>query len=488
MIKPLFRTGAAVILATLLLSDVSLASFPTLRQRLPAASNVIVAVNFAKVADSPYGKQAQWSQRLADNWARQPMMIPPGAQRLIMAASVKPSTFESYWEMSLIEMDQLPSLQTLAKDEGGHIDRVWDKDAVASPINAYFVPLENNVLASITPAERSEIARWVRQPIKPEGNVTSEYINAVVGALDDTTDIVMAMDHEGAYGVPNIRKWLELNQIQGVNEQNIAEVTAVLGTMKGIKLDIRVTDKITAVASVPFDRDAYPLKGCAKPIMLGLLSTAGMRIDEVPKWTFESSGKQVSMRGELSEVSLRKLLSVVQSPIPAAALATPARNGAATTDPAQVSLKYYKTVCTILDSAHAGKSAADTATWTRSAARRIDQLPILNVDPALVEWGALVSAKLKQACGVMGVGQTQINARVSGVMDPEYEGYYYDSNGYYVSNYDKAAHDNANQQRRQAALEQRAQAQEQALQIVNEIAPSRAKIRADMVAKYNIEF
>jgi len=489
MTKAIFRTFIGVTVATLLLSDVSRGAFPTLRQRLPGATNVIVAVNVARITDSPFGKQAQWSQRLAENWASQPVMIPPGAQRLIMAANVKPSTFAPYWEMSLIEMDQLPSLESLAKDEGGHIDRVWDKDAVASPINAYFVPLENNVLASITPAERSDIARWVRQPIKPEGNVTSEFINSILGRLNDSTDIVMAMDLQGAYGVPNIRKWLELNQIQGVNEQNIAEVTAVLGSMQGIVLDIRVADKITAVATVPFDRDAAPLKLCAKAIMLGMLNHAGMRIDEVPKWTFEASGKQVTMKGELSEVSLRKLLSIVQSPIPAATVATPAKAGdKGSSDPGKASLKYYKTVCTILDGARAGKSAADTATWTRNASKRIDQLPILNVDSALVEWGGLVSAKLKQACAVMGIGQTQINSRVAGVMDPEYEGYYYDNNGYYVGNYDKAAHENANQQRRQVALEQRAQAQDQALQVLNELAPMRAKIRADMVAKYNIEF
>ena len=88
MIKAIFRTFIGVTLATLLLSDVSRGAFPTLRQRLPAASNVIVAVNVARISDSPFGKQAQWSQRLAENWASQPVMIPPRAQRLIMAANL----------------------------------------------------------------------------------------------------------------------------------------------------------------------------------------------------------------------------------------------------------------------------------------------------------------------------------------------------------------------------------------------------------------
>src|SRR3954454_6363130 len=257
-------SALSLTLAALILCGQALATFPSLAQRLPPTSNVIVAVNIAKLVDSPYGKQAGWGQRLNEAWDKQPLMIPPGAQRLLMAADVKPSTLDSYWEMSLIEMDRLPSLQALAKDEGGYIDRVWDKDAVCSPINAYFVPMEDNVLASITPAERSQIARWVRQPIKPEGYVTSAYLRPILKNLSATSDIVMAMDLEGAYGVPNIRKWLDNNDVDQVTDKNIDEVARVLGTMKGITLEITVDSKVSGKATVEFTRDASPLKDCAK--------------------------------------------------------------------------------------------------------------------------------------------------------------------------------------------------------------------------------
>jgi hypothetical protein len=328
-------------------------------------------------------------------------------------------------------------------------------------------------------------------PVKPGGNVASAYINSVLTTLSDSTDIVMAMDLESAYGVPNIRKWLDENDVQGVTPQNVNEVVRTLGSMKGITLQIMVDSKINGKATVPFDRDAAVLKDCAKPIMLALLNHVGMRIDDVPNWTFTTSGNNVIMQGELSDISLRRLLSIVQSPVPAAATvaAADAGNGQTPADPAQASKKYYKTVCAILDNAQPGKSSAETATWIRGASKRIDQLPILNVDPALVEWGGLVSSKLKQAGGVLAVGQTQINARVAGVADPEYSSYTYDNNGYYVEDSaNRTARENANKQRRQAALEQKAQAQDQAMQVIGEITDTRAKIRADMVAKYNIEF
>jgi hypothetical protein len=156
--------------------------------------------------------------------------------------------------------------------------------------------------------------------------------------------------------------------------------------------------------------------------------------------------------------------------------------------PAEASQRYYKVIAANLDNFRPGTSLAETATWGRATAKRIDQLPILNVDPALVEWGTMVSTRLKQAIASGAVGQTQVNARVAGVMDPGYTSYTYDNEGNYQTDINRAEQENAKRQRRQASLEQKAQAQEQAMRIINEIAETRPKIRAAMVEKYQVEF
>jgi hypothetical protein len=192
------------------------------------------------------------------------------------------------------------------------------------------------------------------------------------------------------------------------------------------------------------------------------------------------------MQGDLSDASLRRLLSIVQSPIPAATVAEqPAagRSGAAST-PAEASQRYYKAIAAILDNARAGGSPSETASWIRSASKRIDQLPLLNVDPALAEWGMTVSSRMKQIGASATVTQTQINSRVAGVSDPGYT-YTWDETEDSVNRVNR---ENANKQRRQAALEQKAQAQEQATQILNDIAESRARIRLEMTNKYKVEF
>jgi hypothetical protein len=236
------------------------------------------------------------------------------------------------------------------------------------------------------------------------------------------------------------------------------------------------------------------LKDSAKPVMLAVLKRVGLRSDDVQDWKAMVEGKQVTMQGNLSAAGLRELLGMVQSPIPAittkTAAAAPAGTAAnaAPADPAEASRRYYKAVAASLTSLREGTSVQATATSTRNAAKRIDQLPILNVDPALVQWGGMVSARLKQVVSVLSVGQNQVNARVAGVRDPEYTSYTYDSGGYVNGNNSGVLNDNARMERRQLASEQKAETYQQALIILNEIAETAPKIRADMVAKYNVEF
>jgi hypothetical protein len=229
------------------------------------------------------------------------------------------------------------------------------------------------------------------------------------------------------------------------------------------------------------------LKDSAKPIMVAVLTKAGMSTADVKNWTFTAAGKQVSMEGGLSADGLRELLGLVQSPIPTATVAgtapTKANAGSqAPASPAEASQRYYKSVDLCIRSLQQSESTAMTGMGLRNAAKRIQQLPILGVDPALVEWGALVSTKLSQANGVLSVGQVEITARAAGVSDPEYSN---DANSI-RANY--AAQRNANNQRRQAASEQRAQSMRDALAILNEAAGTSQKVRAEMVEKYKVEF
>jgi hypothetical protein len=463
------------------------ATFQSLAQRLPATTDTIVAINVESVLNSPYAKQQQWREMMAENWAKRPGVVPPGVNKLLMGAEFIPSKAETRWEVTLMDMPKMPSLEDLCKAEGGNVDRVWDKDAVASPINAYFIPLSNDVLAVCTPGERSLIARWVRQPVLNGGAVTSEYTRGVVNTLNDNdTHVVMSLDLEGAFGLPNIRRFLADSELPELKGKNLDSMALTLSSLKGLTLRITVTDSINANVSIGFGKDAAELGPVAKPLLISVLDTAGMHLDDVAQWTFTVSGKEVRGNGKLSDPSFRNLIGVVQTPIPAAVAAAAKPDSTAPADPATASQRYYKSVSLAIDNLKPGVSAQATAKWWMQAAKRIDALPILNVDPALVDFGMFVSSKLKQLATVGAAGQTQINARVAGIQNPEYGTY--DTENYTWASHDSNLAKEYKRQRQQAALEQKTQIQEQAVQILNEANGARQKIRAEMTQKYNVEF
>ncbi len=96
-----------------------------------------------------------------------------------------------------MDMAKMPALEDIAKCEGGSIDKLWDTESVLSPINAYFVPTDANVLAVLSPADRRAATKWVRTPAKPDGNVTSAYIKTALSTLGDKTDVMMVLELEG---------------------------------------------------------------------------------------------------------------------------------------------------------------------------------------------------------------------------------------------------------------------------------------------------
>src|SRR5690242_19869286 len=155
---PNHRSGRVLALVAFLMASFvagrSLADFKTLGQRLPAGCNVVVAVNVAKLLDSPYAKQHQWAENMAEKWQTRPLMVPPGVSEVLMGADLDEKTLDPNWQVCLMDMAQMPSLDSLAQAHHGYIDRVWDKNAIASPQNVYFIQFDDKTLASATPARR----------------------------------------------------------------------------------------------------------------------------------------------------------------------------------------------------------------------------------------------------------------------------------------------------------------------------------------------
>jgi hypothetical protein len=185
-------------------------------------------------------------------------------------------------------------------------------------------------------------------------------------------------------------------------------------------------------------------------MLVEVLERQGSMIEDVRDWKPSIQGNTFLLSGTLSTEGLRRVMSVLQLPT---SLATAADKIALSDDGGDESAKrlasqqYFSSVTSLLDDLRAKpkrdgvQTFGQAAAWYGKYARKIDNLPILNVDPKLVEYGAATAQMLRNAeMAMKGVGMRSV-ARTTG----ENSGYgYYDGYGYggYRSGYGYGYGDN----------------------------------------------
>ncbi len=508
-----FKTGlrhyGMAAAALVLLAGSASADFKSLIARLPSDANAIVLIDAEKVLNSPLGVREGWKVKMADAYARKPLIVPPDASRVVMAALLDPTDMETIWEVSVMDLAKPPSLDLMARAEGGFVDKLGETPAVWSPINAYFIQFDALVLGAACPANRQFAARWAARKPAASGAALPAYLAKAAGAVGTETPIVMAMDLQDVTCAPKVRRRLGTETFASLEGKNpdLDALSEMFAGIRGVTLRVAVGQEATGRGVVDFESDTAILAGFAKPLLLELLSQSGAAIDDIESWQVQAKGRQVTFEGTLSSEGLRRLLSVVNPPAPQAA-APPAseKPGASEKDvKAAASQQYFRAVRDIIQrldkKTQGGRSGSlsDIATFLKRDASEISRLPILNVDPDLVRFAAEISARLNDASRVMSEGTLQTHARTSAVRTTHVDGHsgYSGYSGYYGSERSARREDNAQRraalaqaesQRRQAAKEERAKAVGQAGEIFKGIKAEAERIRIEMTNRYQVEF
>jgi hypothetical protein len=151
---------------------------------------------------------------------------------------------------------------------------------------------------------------------------------------------------------------------------------------------------------------------------------------------------------------------------------------------AQATQQYFQKVTSMRDDLRERSKDAKTfgeyALWLDNGARRIDRLPILDVDPDMLAYGRYLAARMRDASmALKGIG-IQSGARTAQV---------YQSGATYVTGYSYYTEwRNVDAERRAIKAQERATGATSARQIALEVENETAKIRQAMTAKYRVNF
>jgi hypothetical protein len=459
-----------------------------LAAKAPSASNALVLMDVEKVLASPIAQREGWQGRFDKAFAAGLIATPPGTRRLLIAAQVDYETWQPTSELSLLDLSRDVSMASIARQTKGTPDTVANLSALVLPQDVYIVELGRRRLAALAPANRQAVARWLRESLHRSEPALSPYLTAAVQAAAKI-DIVQALDMTDAVPPDVIRAALNLSNVVGKAKPkvDIEKVSPLLASLKGVLFEVVFKDEPHARFLIDFDQDAAPLSAIGKPLLLEVLNENGARIADFDDWTPKVEGNRFSLTGTLSPEGLRRVLSLIDAPI--AAVASPGDEkdepAAKTSPAAYASHAYFKSVTSMLDDlgkeAKTSVTLGQNAAWIDGWARKIERLPMLNVDPDMLDYGGYVAAQLRATSrAIKGIG-INTGARTAQTYGGGYSGRYGSYGGY-------SGYRGANSQRLAVQAEERAAGATSALGTFSQIEGATTDIRRKMTERYKIEF
>jgi hypothetical protein len=478
-------TIAVAIVAYSFLQHAVAETFESLAARLPRETNALVLIDVEQTLQAPLAREQGWARKLEAAYASRPVYLPPEAKKLALGAALRPSDdFLPAWELAVMELAEPVGIRAIARAESGYVDELNGVQAAMAPDDVAFISLSDAVLAAARPADRQFLSRWVlyaRDNTQPQ---LSNYLQSALSLVNERVQVLLAIDLTDVLGRRQIEAKLAESPALKGKQADAAAIADVIAKLQGAALRLAVGNECRAQLQIDFGADVAPLKNVAKPLVFEALGSLGFQTKPLEGWSLTLGPRSIRMQGELSADAQRRVFSVIE--LPSAQLshangpteASPA--GAAAPDESEMresSLAYFKSTQTLVDDLRKGlKDAKATSAWMERYARRIDELPVLNVDELLLDYGD----KLAETLRIMALSKRQAGIQY-GVRATEGAGYY---SGY---SYGEDAYSSA-AARSQARKEEMAVASSARVEGWRLIDDATADIRRTLTKKYATEF
>jgi hypothetical protein len=461
-------------------------TFAELMKRIPSEGNAVALININALLDSPLGKREKWRDRVADR-PTGVLGVSLNAAKVAVVASVDYNTLSDRWKIGMVETKGAPpSLSTLATREGGFVEQIETQNAAWTPRGLYLFRFDPNIIGFTAPADRQFLAQWIKNTlIKPRTSPESWYDRAVFRA-NAGTPIVVAIDLAHAISPVQAEAWV--TSIDAVKKYRLDPkvLGPKLAGATSAVFQIDVDETIKGTLRIEFDGDISYAAPAAKELILTALDGMGAHVEDFAKWGASAKDRAITLSGRLDEddaARITRLLSIphlngledryASQPEPApgaqAAAAAPATEG----DVVKASQQYFRAVVDLVNKikGQRNQSYNSIRLWMDRTASELDELPILNVDNDLLDWGSKMSYSLREMA--FNVNYTSKNRTYQKANSGYYDGY-----GGYYNGYDDRQAKSASNSVLNVDLDGRWKA----------IQTSIGEMRKALVAKYKVDF
>lgn len=457
---------------------------------IPGDVNAVARINVADIYKTPIAKKEGWLKQVTESFIHQEAFVPPGTQQILLAANLDLSNqLAASRKLAVLVPESQLTIDKLSDWLPSGVETIGGKPGAQFGQDGYVVDAGDGCWLATNHSSRQVMARWLKAGPTKGDTQLSPYLKSALTTKANTAQAILAIDLQDNFSEERIAE--QLKATDWFPSESTADAAAnVLASVYGITIGIAFDKERTGSVTLDFGKDAMVLKPVLKKLVDEILQRVGASSDDLAEWKWSVKGSRVTGTGPVSPGGGRQLMSILDPPSITQALHE-------STQPppddkvAKTSQKYCKSIRVLLDDLNKTlkENRDNHALWFERYGRKIDDLPKLNVDPALLDFSEKVSNSLRYQ------GQTQRMSNIRAGTQIQQSGANYASAGAWISPYaygGTGSYGYVQRANPQAADTIRAEQNEQAKQVrfseMKQIEDGLSQLRRDMTEKYQLEF
>ncbi len=413
---------ALVICVVLIQAQALQAQLDSTLKLVPNDANAVAIVRVEKIYGSEMAATEKWIEQSRVKYSSSPLYFPTSTKSVVIAAEIDLGHGSALWEAAYLTMKSEIDMNFVCKLCKGVNHKIAGFESVDTPDGGTMLKLSKNTLATKFPANRQQISRWARSVKNEQTGKLSDYLLKVSEFAQKKSDaeIIMGLDLVDAIGPKQLRE--KLRQKTWLTDTDT--LVKVLSSIQGVTFEVKLRSDATGVMRIDFAEDTSAIKRDAKNLVVAALQDNGLYIRDFDKWETEIQGKQIVFSGRLSSTGLRRVSSIIEPPqasVPTKET-TKSDSGEVAGRKARATKEHWDAVQALLKDIrkYQPQTRNQLAFYYERYARKIDGLPILNVDEEELDYASAVANVLRQVA----LGRRDVVARTAATRK-QYRGYDY---------------------------------------------------------------
>ena len=322
--------------------------------------------------------------------------IPDELREARLVGEIELKSLNMLWQIGSVILKQPTNATRLAKRFNGYVDAIGSRQIVWSPSQSYFVPLSNNQLGIVRPADRTLTSRWLRNE---KTNSVSSYLRDRATQSTSFLSLFLAIDLEDSWSPITIQQ--RIATFESMKSMDVAAVSRTLATLQGVRIMVSNKNLDDCIVSLDFGTNPSSLLPVAKDFFVEVLTRNQSSEPEAATWKPTQEQNTISLRGRINPATLDDLLGLFafhsQATESLVNDASQSPTQSTESDIASVSKVHFNKVSGVVRRVreYSATNTGDRAQLNGRMANRIDALPTLNVDQELVNYGAAVAKGLR---------------------------------------------------------------------------------------------